>query len=262
MTVEVKKLSFSYGTQRVLRELSFCVPDASLVAVLGPNGAGKSTLFRCMLGLLHPDSGAILLDGRNLNSLSRRELARYAAYVPQSVAPTFSYTVLESVLMGTTGSLGLLESPGKAEATHAAAALALLGIENLSHRRIDQISGGERQLVLLARALAQDGKLLVMDEPTANLDYGNQQRVLQSIVRLSGQGYTVLLSTHHPEHALRYSSHVLALQDGKLAAFGRTDEVLTAELVEALYRFPVQISSIETKNGTVKCCVPWDCGKQ
>jgi len=254
--VEVRNLSFSYGARRVLDDLSFTVPDGALVAVLGPNGVGKSTLFRCLLGLLRGYEGEILLNGRPREAYASRQLARIAAYVPQSSEPTFSYTVLETVLMGTTAQLGLLEYPGRTEREHAENALRLLGIEDLAERRIDQISGGEQQLVLLARALAQDAKLLVMDEPTANLDYGNQQRVLQSIVKLTEQGYTVLLSTHHPDHALRYAGHVLALQDGRLAAFGRTGDVLTAELVEKLYRFRAQIVTMETGNGQVRCCVP------
>ena len=256
MPVEVKNLSFSYGAHRVLNDLSFAVPDGALVAVLGPNGVGKSTLFRCLLGLLRGYEGKILLNGTPREDFSPRQLAKLAAYVPQSSVPTFSYTVLETVLMGTTAQLGLLEYPGRAERERAENALRQLGIEDLAERRIDRISGGEQQLVLLARAMAQDAKLLIMDEPTANLDYGNQQRVLQSIVRLTGQGYTVLLSTHHPDHALRYAGYVLALQDGKLAAFGRTEDVLTAELVEKLYRFRVQIATVETENGPVKCCIP------
>lgn len=256
MAVEVKKLSFSYGASRVLNDLSFSVPDGALVAVLGPNGVGKSTLFRCLLGLLRGYEGEITLNGKPRESYTPRELARLAAYVPQSSVPTFSYTVLETVLMGTTAQLGLLEYPGKAEKARAEEALARLGIADLAQRRIDQISGGEQQLVLLARALAQDAKLLVMDEPTANLDYGNQQRVLQSIVKLTAQGYTVLLSTHHPDHALRYATHVLALQDGTAAAFGRTEDVLSAELVERLYRFRVQIAELQTDHGPVKCCIP------
>lgn len=256
MPVEVKNLSFSYGAHRVLNDVSFTVPDGALVAVLGPNGVGKSTLFRCLLGLLRGYEGKILLNGTPREDFSPRQLAKLAAYVPQSSVPTFSYTVMETVLMGTTAQLGLLEYPGRAERERAENALRQLGIEDLAERRIDRISGGEQQLVLLARAMAQDAKLLIMDEPTANLDYGNQQRVLQSIVRLTGQGYTVLLSTHHPNHALRCAGYVLALQDGKLAAFGRTEDVLTAELVENLYRFRVQMATVETENGPVKCCIP------
>lgn len=256
MPIEVKNLSFSYGTHRVLRDISFSVPEGALVAVLGPNGVGKSTLFRCLLGLLRRYQGEIFLDNREIRTLRRRELASFAAYVPQSSAPTFSYTVLDTVLMGTTSSLALMQRPGKAETERAIAVLKQLGISDLAARSIDKLSGGEQQLVLLARAMVQQATLLVMDEPTANLDYGNQQRVLQRIAGLTKQGYTVLLSTHNPEHALRYASHVLALQDGSVAAFGETDCVLTAELIETLYHFPVQIAETETPDGSVKSCIP------
>ena len=256
MLIDVQGLCFSYGQTPVLRELSFSAPAGALIAVLGPNGVGKSTLFRCLLGLLRPQAGSIRLDGQALETLSRRQLARLAAYIPQSAAPTFEYTVRDTVLMGTTGSLGLLAQPGRAERDRAQAALEQLGIGALAERSVARISGGERQLVLLARALVQQARILLMDEPTANLDYGKQHRVMQQIAALTGEGYTVLLSTHNPEHALRYASHVLALKDGGLAAWGETDTTLDAALIESLYRFPVQLVAHETEQGSVRSCVP------
>ena len=256
MSVEVKDLSFSYGERPVLKNLRFVLPERALIAVLGPNGAGKTTLFRCLLNLLPRYEGEILFDGTPGKSISRSRMARLAAYVPQSAVPTFSYTVLETVLMGLTGGLSLLERPGRAEQARAMAALARLGMETMAQRSIDTLSGGERQLVLLARALVQEAKLLVMDEPTANLDYGNRHRVLQQMRELTGQGYSVLFSTHDPDQALRYASHVLALQNGELAAFGETDAVLTEELIEKLYQTPVCIVQTETQAGIVRSCVP------
>lgn len=256
MSVELRRLSFAYGDRPVLNELSFSLPDGALLAVLGPNGAGKTTLFRCMLRLLTGYSGEILLNGEPSRMLSRRRMAQLAAYVPQSVTPTFSYTVLETVLMGLAGALALLERPGRAELERAHAALAQLGIDELAQRGIDTLSGGERQLVLLARALVQDARLLIMDEPTANLDFGNQHRVLQQVSALAKQGYAVVFSTHDPDQALRYASHVLALRDGSVAAFGPTDEVLTAELIESLYGTPVRLVATGTPHGSVRSCVP------
>lgn len=241
--LEVRRLSFSYGKHPVLRDVSFSVEQGSLVALLGANGAGKSTLFRCILGFLKPE-GEIFLEGRELSAFSRRDLAAQIAYIPQSSEPIFNYTVLDTVLMGTTGALGTLEKPHKAQEEAAWQALAQLGIEKLAQRGVEQISGGERQLVLIARALVQNARILVMDEPTANLDFGNQQRVLREIRRLTRRGYTVLMSTHNPEQALRYATHVLALREGSLYAGGRTKDVLTAELIEALYGVRVHLEEL------------------
>lgn len=188
--------------------------------------------------------------------LSRRALARLAAYVPQAEAPTFSYTVQEAVLMGTTSAMSLAARPRQAELDRVRSVLERLGIAALADRSIDKLSGGERQLVLLARALVQDTRVLVMDEPTANLDYGNQLMVLRRIEELAGQGYTVLLSTHNPAHALRCSSHTLALKAGGLLAFGETGRVLTAPLIETLYSVPVQLVETQTPGGRVRSCIP------
>lgn len=243
MQLEVSHLSFSYGKHRVLQDISFSVASGSLVALLGANGAGKSTLFRCILRFLKPE-GSISICGKSLSAFSQRELASQIAYIPQSSEPVYNYTVLDMVLMGTTSALQTLQRPAKKQEDAALRALEQLGISNLSQRGITQISGGERQLALIARALVQNARILLMDEPTANLDFGNQQRVLREIRALTEQGYTVLMSTHNPEHALHYATHVLALHDGKLCADGETEAVLSAALIEKLYGIPVVISEI------------------
>lgn len=248
MQIEVRDLSFSYPKHPVLQHLSFSIPQGELVALLGPNGAGKSTLFRCILGFLRPE-GEILLRGRPVRSLTQRELSREIAYIPQSAEPIFNYTVLDTVLMGTTGTLQLAQRPGKAQLESAHRALEQLEIAHLANRGISQVSGGERQLALIARALVQNAAVLIMDEPTANLDYGNQQRVMARVCGLTHQGYTVLVSTHNPEHALRYASQVLALQDGSLCAFGPTAQTLTPDLIDKLYGIHVTMAEVMTPQG-------------
>ena len=202
MQIELKNVSFSYGVVPTLHDVSFSVRQGALVAVLGPNGAGKSTLFRCILRLLKPSAGTIRLCGEDTAAIDRRRLAKLAAYIPQSSTPVFNYTVEDAVLMGTTGALSALQAPSRSERERCARALEQLGISDLAQRGIAQLSGGERQLALIARALVQDARVLIMDEPTANLDYGNQRRVMQQVRALADGGYTILLSTHNPEHAL------------------------------------------------------------
>ena len=158
--IDVRGLTFAYDKVKVLDNMSFSLGSGQLVAVLGPNGAGKSTLFKCMLGLLRHYDGQILLGGRDIRSMGRKEMAKLAAYIPQSEAPVFNYTVKESVLMGTTGTLSPLQSPGEEQLALTERAMEYLGIEHMADRGINEISGGERQLVLLARAMAQKAKIL------------------------------------------------------------------------------------------------------
>lgn len=255
MEIEVKNLIFSYGKQPVLRDVSFSVQKGTLTALLGANGAGKTTLFRCLLGFLTPQQGELRLSGRPLSAYTRRETAAKIAYIPQSSEPIFNYTVLDTVLMGTTGTMNVLQRPGARQQEAALAALRCLGIAHLAPRGISRISGGERQLALIARALVQNAEILIMDEPTANLDYGNQQRVLQQIRALAERGYTVLLSTHNPEHALRYAHRILALCDGCVLADGPTDAALTPALMQLLYDVKTTIAEVPIASGTVRSLI-------
>ncbi|MGN0293709.1 MAG: ABC transporter ATP-binding protein [Lachnospiraceae bacterium] len=256
--LRVNHFSFSYGKGRqpVLEDLNFHIGEGRLIALLGPNGAGKSTLFKCVLGFLKNYEGEIFLGGKNIKGLSRKELARLAAYIPQSEQPAFNYTVMDSVLMGTTGSLSPLSSPGEEQIQTAREAIDYLGIGYMAQRGINEISGGERQLTMLARAMAQKARLLIMDEPTANLDYGNQQMVMDNVKQMAGQGYTILLSTHNPEHALQYATHVLAIKDHHILADGTVEEVLTEELIRAIYGLKVKVVELEINGKKVRSCIP------
>lgn len=243
----VQNLSFQYGKQSVLRDVSFTVKQGELVFLLGANGAGKSTLFRCILGLLPQYKGELRVQGQAARSLSARTLARLISYVPQNHRPSFSYPALDMVLMGTSHALPPFASPGREEYALARQAMAQLGISQLENRDFPTLSGGEQQLVLIARALAQQGNLLLMDEPTASLDYGNQIRVLEQARELSRQGYTILLSCHNPQLALLYPDRVLALHHGSILADGKPEEVLTPELIHTLYQ--VEVDFTHTQNG-------------
>lgn len=256
--MEVKQLSFAYrkGGPRILDEINLSIREGCLIAVLGANGAGKTTLFQCMLGFLKNYEGGVYLDRSEIRTLSRKEIAKKIAYIPQSEAPVYNYTVFDSVLMGTTGSLSALQSPGKEQERIAQEALMQLGIEHLSERGMNEISGGERQLALLARALAQKAKILIMDEPTANLDYGNQQQVMHHVQEMAMNGYTILLSTHNPEHALQFATDVIALKDRRILAQGKAETVLKEDLIQEIYGIHVKITEIKAEGKTVRSCIP------
>lgn len=256
MSIEVKNLRFCYGARPVFGDVSFTAEKGELLAVLGPNGVGKSTLFRCLLGFLKPVSGEILVDGKELGAYSRRELAKKIAYIPQSHTPAFDHTVLDSVLMGMTAQLGVFEQPGQAQREKALQMLRALGIEKLSSRGCMKISGGERQLMLLARALVQDASMLIMDEPTANLDYGNSCRVMERVKKLGQNGYTIIFSTHDPNQAFSYATKVLALKDGGVMAVGAPEAVLTEDVLSRLYGIPVARCEMETVFGRKTICMP------
>lgn len=252
----INNLSFFYGDTPILKNVDFKAYEGQLVAIIGPNGAGKSTLFKCILKFLKGYDGQILLDGKDMLHMSRPQIAKKIAYIPQTTVPVFNYAVLDIVLMGLTGGLKLLESPGSEHVKKAETVLRSLGIIHLKYRGFGRISGGERQLVLLARAIIQDAKILVMDEPTANLDYGNQFRVMERIRRIVDEGYTVIISTHNPEHALLFAEKAFVLQGGKVKAAGPSKKVLTEDLMQQLYDVEVRLLNTEFHGEDAKVCVP------
>lgn len=253
MSVKVTDLHFAYGERQVLRGVSFEAPQGALVSILGKNGVGKSTLFRCLLGLLRRYEGSVLIDGEDVRTMSARQLSRRIAYIPQLNYPAFSYSVLDMVLMGTAGAR-MFSVPGKREESIALEALARLGMEGFAHRDYFRLSGGERQLVLIARALAQQSKILVLDEPTAALDYGNQMVVMSRLKTLARQGYTVIQSTHNPEQAYLFSDILLAMKDGRMIASGRPQDVFDAALVKSIYG--VETSVVSLAEDMVRVCMP------
>ena len=257
MQIEVSGLVFSYGGADVLKDVSFCADGGERIAVLGPNGVGKSTLFRCLLGFLEPQHGSVMISGRDVRAYSRRALAAELAYIPQSYSPAFDHTVLGSVLMGLSAQLGPFEQPSPVQTQRAMQILTELGIAALADRGSMRISGGERQLMLLARALIQNARTLVMDEPTASLDYGNSFRVMQRIEALSAGGYSVIFSTHEPNQAFRYATKVLALKDGRVLAFGLPGQVLTPELLQSLYGVPVAVTQVQAGSRVFSVCTPY-----
>ena len=254
--IRIEDLSFSYGNTRILKDINLEAEAGKLVALIGPNGAGKSTLFKCIMKFLRNYEGRVLLDGQDMREMSRAEIAGKIAYIPQTTIPVFNYDVIDIVLMGMTGGLRLLETPKRKHVEKAEAVLEELGIAHLRNRGFGRISGGERQLVMLARAIVQDAGILIMDEPTANLDYGNQLRVMERIHDLAGDGYTVILSTHNPDHALLFADLSFVLQDGRVRAAGPSAQVLSEELMHELYKVDVKLMDYETDGSSSRVCVP------
>lgn len=203
------RLDIGYGGKPIGRGLEVSVEAGRILCLLGPNGCGKTTLFRTLLGLIPPVAGRVLLAGRPITAMRRAEIAQAISYVPQAHAPPFPFEALEVVLMGRTARLGTFGQPGRMDRHRAQAAMERLGIADLAGRDYSRLSGGQRQLVLIARALAQDTPLIVMDEPTASLDFGNQAHVLAQISGLVrdavSEGRGVILSTHDPDQAFAWT---------------------------------------------------------
>lgn len=242
--IEVNELSFSYPRLDVLKKVSFTIGSGKLITLLGPNGVGKSTLFKCILGLHKNYNGSIIINQENSKSMSPEIRSSWLAYIPQSHVTTFDYSVLEMVVMGTSNRISNFSTPRQSQYEIACHALEQMGLQDFSNRSFHKLSGGEQQLVLIARALAQQSKILIMDEPTSNLDFANQQRVMDHIKALTDIGYTVLLSNHNPQDAMLYSDQILALFNGKIIADGAPKDVLDQALMEKLYQTQVDIIAV------------------
>ena len=254
MSIEVKNLSFSYGDRPVLHDISFSVEKGEFLSILGPNGVGKSTLFRCVLGLLSGYTGQVLVDGVDARSFSVREAAKHIAYIPQSSRPVFNYSVSDIILMGRSSGLSPFRSPGREDMDKVHWAMEKVGISHLADRCFHRLSGGEQQLVMIARALVQDAPILMLDEPTANLDFGNQLLVLEQIRSLAREGYTVIQTTHHPEQSYMFSDRILAIQNGRVLKEGRPEAVLSQETMKELYGVDVTVLSLYEDKARI--CIP------
>lgn len=245
--IALSNIHFRYDGREVsvFEGLSLEIPPGSVTAILGPNGAGKSTLLHLILGLLTPSDGDVLLAQRPHRSYSRRELGRLVGLVAQEEAIPFSFTVQEYVLLGRAPYLSLLESPRPEDFTIAHDALARVGAAEMATRPLQTLSGGERQLVLLARALAQEPRILLLDEPTAHLDLGNKGRVLSLVKQQVTTGVTAIFTTHEPDLAAALADYVVLMRAGQTLAAGSLEDVFTAENLSRTYDVPVRVMQVE-----------------
>ncbi len=255
--IKIDSLSCGYCEREVLHDISFEMQTGEALCLLGPNGVGKSTLFKTILGFIKPIAGRICFDGQDMSSWHRKQYGQTIGYIPQSHSPSFAFTVFEVVLMGRTPFLNGISSAKKHDEEIAHNALEQLGIDHLADRNYVELSGGERQMVLVARALAQQPTFLMMDEPTASLDMGNQSRVLERIYYLASAGYGVVMTTHDPNQAFLLDSKVICVSNKSEIVCGRANEVLTQECLKNLYGTDICLGDFSCEGQEFKACVPY-----
>jgi iron complex transport system ATP-binding protein len=255
--LQVKALDCGYQKQRIVHQATFTMNAGEFLCIIGANGCGKTTLLKTLLGLLAPMGGAVEIEGKAAFAMDERERARYFAYIPQAHRPPFPFTVADVVLMGRTPYINRLAQISDTDKAVAFESLELLGIKHLAQRSYTHLSGGQQQLVLIARALTQEPLFLVMDEPTASLDFGNQQMVLSRMRSLSAGGTSVIMVTHDPDHALFCADRVIMMEDGRISGDGPTREIITTGNLQRIYGEDVEVLDVEVRPGrTARVCVP------
>ncbi len=257
MKLEAKNLSCGYGNRVVLERVNFEVETGQICCLLGPNGAGKTTLFKTLLKLMKPLDGTVRIDGEDVAGWSPSKMAKYTAYVSQYHVPPFPYLVKDVVLLGRMSSVGYFGQPKKQDYEIADQAMEDMGVYHLKDRVYTDISGGERQLVMIARALTQGSEMLVLDEPTASLDYGNMVRVIKKIIELRDKGYGVIMTTHSPDQAFMCNSTAVLLQRSKPVLAGSIIDVITEKNLKDAYGVDVKIVEFAHPNGKImRMCAP------
>jgi len=256
MKLEVEEAAYHYNNSNSgFGGITFSVENGEVVSILGPNGCGKTTLLKCLNGLVRLQKGKIQINSRNIYKLSRPEVARALGYVPQVHQPVFPFTVLDAVLIGRTAHLKILQSPGKKDIKIAEEALEKMGIAYLRDRPYTEISGGERQMVIFARVLSQQPSLLLLDEPTSHLDFGNQIRLLRIVRKLSSTGLPIIMTSHFPDHAFLSSNKVALMKQGSFIDLGSPERVITDKNLEEVYNIKVKVMQLENGIGR-KVCIP------
>ena len=245
--ITLSNISFRYGAEHawVFESLSASIDHGSVTALLGPNGVGKTTLLYLMLGVLRPQAGEIQLNGQGIEGYARQEISRMIGLVPQLEAIPFPYRVLDYTAMGRAPHLGLLGAPQESDYAMVREILTMLGIGKLAERNVQALSGGEAQLIRIARALAQEPQILLLDEPTAHLDLANKEHMLQVLRKLADQDMTVLFTTHDPDVAFSIASHAVLLRGGQVVASGSVESVLTSENLTQAYELPISVREVE-----------------
>jgi iron complex transport system ATP-binding protein len=244
LMLRVDNISFSYKDERVLKGIKLAVQRGEFACLLGSNGSGKTTILKCINGILRPLKGRIFIDNRELSILRVKDIAKHISMVPQEHTAIFSYMSIDLVTMGITPYLSFASMPDKEIYYRAEEVLKELGIIELAYRNYNELSGGERQLVLIARALMQDTELLILDEPTAHLDFKNQYYLMSAVRNLTRGGKTVITALHDPNLALRFCNKVILIKNGSVLTQGNTDEVMNDNNLKKTYDMDVSIRNV------------------
>ena len=257
MIYEVRGVDFTYpGTGRqILSGVTFDLKAGEIMEILGPNGAGKTTLLSLMMGLMKADAGEILIGGREIGTMKPKEISSAAAYVPQTHEPSFDYRVRDFIVMGAAPSKGMFQRPSGEDEDRCAAIMEELGIAHLADRSYIQISGGERQQVLIARAVMQNPEVILFDEPTAHLDYGNSYRTLELVREMAGKGFAVVITTHDPNQALLLGGKAGIIDREGCMTCGPVDEIITENRLADIYDCPLRLIRIDEMD-RVACITP------
>jgi iron complex transport system ATP-binding protein len=243
--LEVENVAFSYdGSTTIFEDISFEVDKGEVFCILGPNGTGKSTLLRCLCNIHKLRAGSVRIDGRDISAMKPANLARQIGFIPQIHTPTFPYTVLEVVLMGRAPHLNMIATPSEKDYGIAEQAIKMINIEHIRDKPYTQLSGGQMQLVMLARVLAQEPDILLLDEPTSHLDVGNQMRTIAIIKKLACDGLSLVVTSHFPDHAFLYSDKVGILKDKTFIETGDTETTLTEQNLTRAYEVDMRIIHI------------------
>ena len=257
MVLKISNAAFAYKkNQNIINNLNFEAKSGDLIAILGPNGAGKTTLLRCLMGFLKFNTGTSLLDEADIYKLSSKKLWSKVSYVPQAKGNTSSLTAHDMILLGMSSKIGVFSAPTESDKNKATNIAKSLGIEYLLNKKCNQMSGGELQMVLIARALSSDPELLILDEPESNLDFRNQLIVLDTLSALAAKGMCVIFNTHYPEHALTRANKALILHKGGKTVFGETQKIVTEETIREAFGVKTIISEIETPGNVYKSIMP------
>ena len=233
--LKIENLNFYYGEHHALKNITFEIDKPALWALMGPNGGGKTTFFKCIMGFLKPDSGNIIINNNHYKNITTSKMAKLTSYVPQEHKPPFPFTVREIVLMGRSPHMGGIFGLKKEDYNEAEKAIELVDIADIADKPVTALSGGQRQLTLIARSIAQNAPVMILDEPTSALDFNNQISIWKILKKLSSTGKLIIACSHDPNHLLWFAENTLVIKNGEILASGKTDDIITNSLLKEIY---------------------------